>query len=304
MATADVQTNLQLDLFDLLQTGAAGACSRLAAYCRADGPHSCELKGKFYGAVADVERVTIEALAKASGAFVVQDGHLRIAEAPIPRLLNVVVRDLNKRLAEGDPSLEQDEVPRILERVFVQYVLHEVRHRTQGLANLSDVQTLRAIAGAGAMLDYDVQADRDAALASAALYASDESRAAFLAAFREALFFSTQYFFEVFPIPAERPDKIARAMAILFMAARLAKRDLGQPTVEDDSLPLDATLYVSLSAPTKSMAIHRGEPTRELLGFANDADGVGTLMEQICNGDMGGALSTSIKIADKLQLIA
>ena len=302
MATTDTEATAQLDLFDYLQTCAVDACSELTSYCHTDGSHSVELSEKFLRAVADVERVTIESLAESVGAFSVEGGTLRIAEGPVAKLLAAVVSKYEQSLLDNASSVEADELPVLLERVFIEYVFHEVRHRTQGLGLHGDVQALKSIAGKAAMTEYDVLADRDAALASAAIYADDESRAAFLKAFREALFFSTSYFFDVFPIPAERPDKIARAMAVLFMAARVAQRDFSTEVIEDQSLPLDATLYVSLSAPTRSLAIHRGEPSRQLLGIANDQDGVADLMDQICSGNMEAALETSISIASKLKL--
>lgn len=303
MATADANTIPQLDLFEFLEAGATGACKRLTKLCDGPGELNRELKRKFHAAVADVEFVTIEALAETAGAFVFKDGRLAIAEEPISHLLTVILNDLEARFDDGRVSVEKHEIPKMLERVVVEYMLHEVRHRTQGLAEFSDVQALKAIAGASVMAEYDTFADRDAALAMAALYAEDESRSAFLRSFREALFFSTTYFFQVFPIPANRPDKIARAMAILFMAARLAKRDLVEPVAEVDGRRLDMPLHVSLSTSQKKLAIHRGEPSKELLGVANDWDGVGELMTQICGGDFDSALETSIRIMDNFDLV-
>jgi hypothetical protein len=92
-------------------------------------------------------------------------------------------------------------------------------------------------------------------------------------------------------------------MAILFMAARLTKRDLSHTVIEKEGFPLDAALYVTLSSPNKRLAIHRGEPSRELLGVANDEDGVGELMSQICDGDFDAALETSIRIIEGLDLM-
>lgn len=302
MATIGINTNTQLDLFELLQDSALEACSNLAKICDGGEPIHRELRQKFLAAVADIETVTIEALATTAGAFVIKDGHLKVAEAPVSRLLTVIVSDIETRIDQDKPAIDGEEIPKLLERVFIQYVLHELRHRTQGLCEYSEVQMLKNLAGPAAIAEYDTFADRDAAMAVAVMYAEDGSRAAFLRSFREALLFSTDYFFQTFPIPADRPDKIARVMSILFMAARLAKRDLSGKLVEDGARPLDAALFVSLSTPKKQLAIHRGEPSRELLGVANDEDGVGQLMEQICDGDFESALETSIRIIKRLDL--
>lgn len=290
MATTGTKTLGQLDLFDLLQDRATRACKRLTAICEGNEPLHKELSAKFLAAVADVELVTIEALAGSAGAFIFDNGHLKIAEAPVSKLLAIVLNEVERELDEGKASIGETDIPLLLERVFVEYVLHEVRHRTQGLAEFEDVQALKSVAGPAAMSEYDTLADRDAAMALATLYAEDDSRGAYLSAFRDALFFSSKFFFQIFPIPASRPDKVARAMAILFMAARLAKRDLSHTVIERPDRPLDAPLHVSLSSSQKRLAIHLGEPSKRLLGIANDEDGVGDLISQICDGDYDAAL--------------
>lgn len=293
----------QLDLFSFLECGAADACKKLATAVTGSAAIPAEVRNKFYKAVVDVEAVTIRTLASTNGAFVIEGSTMLVSEEPVAKLLTVILNEVAQDLEGNEPSLSESEIPLLLEKVFIQYVFHELRHRSQGLAGLANVRILRDVAGPHVMSEYDVMADRDAALAVASIYAEDETRASFLRAFREALFFSTKYFFQVFPIPQDRPDKIARAMAILFMAARLAKKDLLGSVEENEDRPLDASLYVTLSTQNKKLAIHRGEPSRELLGFADNDDGVGDLIDQICDGNFGSAMETSIKILDLLDLI-
>ncbi len=304
--TVKIDESVQLDLLDLLETRGLAACKKLNAIC--SDPHFAhiELRRKFLGAIRDIERVTIERLARARGAFEVHDGVLRISETPIAHLLTVIVNDIEHQIDSGAVAIDAVDVPDLLERVFAQYIFHELRHRTQGLTQHSDVQALKALGAADLVADYDVLADRDAACAVATVYAKDGTRNAYLSTFKEALFFSTNYFFQVFPIPSSRPDKIARAMSVLFMAARLAVRDLNDnDTVEENSeFPLDAPLKVTISTKDKMLAVHLGEPSPRLLGFANDDDGVGDLMDQITHGQFNEAIETSTRIMGRMKLLS
>ncbi|MCW2351202.1 hypothetical protein [Sphingobium sp. B12D2B] len=303
--TVESNEAIQLELFDLighLQDASLRACQKLAGLCSTGKPAHAELSRKFRSCVTDIDRVVIEALTDAQGAFIVQSGILRVAEDPISRLLTIVLNEVEQLIDANAKSVDGNEIPELLERLVVQYVFHELRHRTQGLSRYEDIQKLKGL-DSSIVSDYDVFADRDAASAVAMIYAKDESRATYLELFRDALFFSTNYFFQVFPVPVNRPDKVARAMAILFMAARLARCNFENGVQEDVEFPLDAPLHVSLSMKTKKLAIHIGEPSRELLGTADNDDGVGELIDQICAQDFGSAIETSTRLMNKLQLL-
>jgi hypothetical protein len=134
---------------------------------------------------------------------------------------------------------------------------------------------LKASAGPVAMAELDVFADHDAAVAYAALYAEGGTRAEFLKSFQEALFLSSAYFFKVFRPTPDRPDKLARAIGVLLMAARLSGRELKDPIAENEALPLDAALYATLSVGQNQLAVYKAEPSREFLAVAKDGGGGG-----------------------------
>lgn len=291
-------TALEDGLLEHLERRAEATCRKIVALCSNSGPVAAELQDKFHAAVADIERVSIEALERTEGAFVVEDGVLRIAAAPVSRLLQVVLDDLRSR-----SGLASEEFPEFLERVFMDYVLHELRHRTQGVGEYSTIQQLKSLAGRVTVAEVDLFADRDAAFAYAAIFASGPGRAEFLESFREALFLSSAYFYKVFPVSAARPDKIARAIGVLLMAARLAGMDPLADVKENPKLPLDTPLYVKLATSHKELAIFQGEPSVRLLGVANDTDGVGALVSDVKQGRFDAALTRAIRIAKKLNLL-
>jgi hypothetical protein len=140
------------------------------------------------------------------------------------------------------------------------------------------------------MAEMDVLADHDAAIAYAALYGSCESRPEFLEMYREALFFSSAYFFKTFTPTADRPDKIARVICVLIMTARLASYD-SFTSVNERGLPLDTPLIVKLSSCMKEIAVFQAEPSQRLLWVANDLDGIGELVEDVLIGNLDLALA-------------
>jgi len=154
------------------------------------------------------------------------------------------------------------------------------------------------------MAELDVLADRDAAWAYASVRVGwGNNRVEFLESFREALFLSSAYFFRVFPVTPTRHDKIERAIGVLLMAARLANRQFNSALAERPDLPLDAPLSAVLSSKRNSLAIYKGEPSKRLLGVANDADGVVELVADVTNGQFDSALRRSVDLMDRLNLL-
>ncbi|MBW6527195.1 hypothetical protein KZ813_10120 [Sphingomonas sp. RHCKR7] len=301
MPVSETFPDVQIDLLGRLEDGAAKACAKLTSYTCGDGAHAAELNGKFYDAVASVGSVTIKSLAASAGAFMLNGGVLAIDEEPVSRILSAVVEVVRREFDERGEVLDVSELPALLERVFVTYLFHEIRHTSQGLSLHGNVKELKSIAGPSVMAEYDALADRDAALAFSAIYAESDTRESLLATLREALFYSTQFFFRAFPVPENRPDKIARAMAVLFMAARLVDEKSSGIPEENSEFPLDSPLYVTLSACRRKLAIHRGEPFKTLIGFANDEEGVSALSSHICKGEMVAALALATEIMKKVE---
>jgi len=303
MITADVKTDTSL--LHRLEQRAIATCEKLLDLCGASNAIAVELQIKFHAAIADIEHVTIESLTAEHGAFLVDEGWLRISEEPVARLLAFVLEETRGLAATSPRTIFPDEVPELLERVFVDYVLHELRHRTQGVGEYATVGQLKEAAGPMAMAELDIFADRDAAFAYAALYADGDGRAEFLTSFKEALFLSSAYFFRVFPPSADRPDKLARAIAVLLMAARLADRDLDEPFVERDDLPLDAPLFATLSTAKNELVIYKAEPSKELLAVAKDCNGdaVSELVADVRDGDFDSALEKSVTLLNRLNLL-
>ncbi len=299
--TTDVQATDSLE--SRLTARALSTFERLAELGRADDARACELFDKFQPAISDIDQVRIAPLSDDEGSFVVRDRILYINEDPVARLLHAVTTEFERRSAANDSIPDPAELPTLLESVFTDFLLHELRHRTQGVETYDTVQRLKAVGGNSAMAELDVLADRDAAWAYAAINVGWGNRSEFLASFREALFLSSAYFFKIFPIPSGRHDKIERAIGVLLMAARLANLQFANTVVERSELPLDAPISIVLSSTRNSLAIYKGEPSKKLLGVANDADGVVQLVVDVGNGNFDSALVRSVKMMSRLNLL-
>lgn len=269
-----------------------------------DEDQAAEMQDKFHSAVSDIVEVRIQSIPTSAGTFYVDNGVLYVSEGPVAQIFYTVTEEYQKRIAANDAVIESGELPKLLEMVFVDFLLHEVRHRTQGIEDYDVVQRLKAAAGRSAMAEIDTYADRDAAWAYASAEAGWTSRKAFLEKFREALFLSGDYYFKVFPIAGDRHDKIERVAAVLLMAARLAPLNLSNELIERPDLPLDAALSVALSSKRNALAIYRAEPSKRLLGVANDADGVVELVADIRAGRFDTALEKSVGLMSRLKLLS
>src|ERR1044072_1161991 len=144
MITTDIRTETSLIL--RLEKRAAATCEKLVDLCAASQSIASELQHRFLAAVSDIEHVTIEALTAEHGAFLVDEGWLKISEEAVARLLAFVLAEVRGRAVDDRRTLLPEEVPEIIERVFVDYVLHELRHRTQGVGKYATVGELKEIA--------------------------------------------------------------------------------------------------------------------------------------------------------------
>lgn len=277
---------------------ARNACRDLTQLCHERGEQGSELRSKFLGAVGDIESVAIAPLPTSCGSFEVRDGQLIVADEPVGRLVEYVRASVIE--AEALPAGSVNET---LEGVFVGFVLHELRHRTQGVEQFGTVADARLAGGNAAIAELDLLADRDAAFAAAALKRG-KSRQEFLLEFRAALYLSMHFYFRVFPPHGERTDKIARALGVLLMTARLTGIDDLPNPLEDPALRLDIPLVAQLSVENMRLAVYRGEPHRQLLAVANDEhDELSRAVVSIRAGDFDQALSWCITFAKRTGLL-
>jgi len=281
-----------------LEQSLLDVCKRLVALCRREGADAVELQDKFLPAVADIHKVFIGPLDPKMGSFSQERGVLLLKEEPVVALMRFVLADIRSKMREGH-HLASAEIPLLLERALADYMLHELRHESQGVGKYQDFLVAKEIAGADVMSDIDVQADRDAAFAYGKIYGNDNDRASYLECFREALFLSSSYYFNVFNF-ASRPDKRNRAVAVMMMIARVADIKDFSAISERRDLPLDAPLFVRTKQ--SSLAIVHGFPTGRFLGAANDAD-VGQLISQVDRAQFEEAVQTSVLLAKRLGLL-
>ncbi|HMI19770.1 MAG TPA: hypothetical protein VK533_09515 [Sphingomonas sp.] len=288
-------------LFSEIEHRLADACRRLVALCSHNSAEGQELQDKFLPAISKINQVVIGPLEANFGAFVAIEDVLYLKEEPVIELFRIVLSDIASQLKAGR-TISAAEIPALLERALMDYVLHELRHQSQGVGDYGDFKLAKSIAGRRFMAEMDVQADRDAAFAFSMLYTHGNSRAEFLECFREALFLSSAYYFRIFPPTPSRLDKQERVAAVMLMSARLAViRDFNE-LVERPDLPLDSPLIAKISTAQSTLAIFQGQPNVRLLGAANDA-AVGLLVRQLDRSQFDDALETSISLADQLGLL-
>jgi hypothetical protein len=289
----------QVKQLDLSRFGhcAVSCFDKIRVLARRDDAAAAELQDKFLPAIHDIEEVVVDQIEPCFGAFKVEGSRLTIAVDPIIRLLAFVAKDLATA-----PPLQQDEILRLYDKVFLVYLLHETRHRTQGVGLYPDVQALKKIAGSASMSEIDVLADRDAAFAYGLVQADGRGRRDYLVAFQEAIWFSITYYFKAFPFANDRVDKLARVCAIYIMAARLAVADLGNK-LESSDFPLDAPIQVKLSG-CKGVAIFRAEPSLKLLAADNDADLIPRLLAAARAGQVEEALMYASRTVLRFRLAA
>ena len=113
---------IDLDLISRLEAKAAATCTRIKELCEGSDYIAHELQDKYFAAIADIEQVRIQSLSSDDGAFTVIDGELQIHDEPIAKLLRTVIEDIESRAAIKGTELLHDEIPEIMERVFVDYV--------------------------------------------------------------------------------------------------------------------------------------------------------------------------------------
>lgn len=272
-------------------------CHALLAVIGADEDDPHALSEGFEAAISDIARVSFETLSTQDGSYRVVDGELQLNEHVIARLLLFVLGDLRREIANGI-DVSPDEVRSTLHDVISLFTLHELRHRTQGVELFSTVQRLKNVGNRLAMTRIDVLADRDAALALAAVRSCSLSGQDFLEYYQRALFYSVQYFFKVFPANEDRLDKCCRVASLMLMLARLQSY-LTTGSLRDAN-PTDA-LHVEISPNYRTIAVYEMAP-RDRLIAANDVEDLPAMIANIQNGRLDAALRNAYSVAAALDL--
>jgi hypothetical protein len=183
----------------------------------------------------------------ANGLMTFNSKHIAMMESAVREILDEETRgipDANDRLALG-------EVNALIRQAIGCYVIHEVRHISQGIALYEDVSALKEV-NAGIIGALDLQADVEAARAYALMTVSaagDQSIEAYLEAFAEAIYFMGRFNFRSFGVPMAKPWKVARALGLTMMLARIATaRSEGRAVeIHSSGLPLDTPLLPAIS---------------------------------------------------------
>jgi hypothetical protein len=258
-----------------------------------------ELEAKFEPAIRDIISVEIATLATQLGSFSVDNGTLRINEEDVARLFDFVLSDMSAQLAENDADFSEDDVTTTLEDALGLFALHEVRHRTQGVGSYSTIQLLKKIDGREEITRFDVQADRDAALALAACRTMQAEPSDFLEYYQRALYYSVRYFFKLYPANRDRIDKTCRVAALLLMLARLeVYRTVGRVDQADPTL----TLHVKISTDRQSIAVLEGDSASRLIATRTDDPKVATFVRDIEDGNLDKALVQAIHLAVAMKI--
>lgn len=274
-------------------------CEDLLALFEKNSVIAAELRDKFQPALADLVAFELRPLEAEYGAFKVADGTFSLNEKEVARLISYVLDDMKAQVGRGDHLLSASEIKNTIEEVTTLFALHELRHRTQGVEKFQTVQLLKAIGGRTKISTFDVQADRDAAVALAASKSGDLSSDEFLDHYQRALFYSIQYFFKIYPANASRPDKVCRVAALIFMLVRLEiYRGLRHLC---SGSPISA-LSVEISSDHKSIAVFENDPKHRLLRAANDVADLPRFIENIEEGRLEMALEQAFSIVTAIGI--
>jgi hypothetical protein len=233
----------------------------------------------------------------AGGTMTVNVGHVR-------NLLEAIIHDVDTAEARLEPS----DLGRLVRLAIELFILHEVRHHSQGVSDYADVQKLKTISE---MLvgQFDLFADRDAAHAYALLRAVEERAAKpadYVRYFSEALFFMGQFCFPAFKAPLVKPHKVARALGISLMLARiaLAEKEGTTAVLQAGRLPLDTTLMPEIAADWSKLTIFAYNPDLQLIAVAIDIDSavLRDICERLDDGNFDHLLPDVIRLLGLLRL--
>lgn len=302
MKESDSQIDLKRRVLDGRDLGNAvyETCKRVLNLILQDEAVRDDLGAKFASTLDDLLAIEIRQLEPDLGAFNIENGVVYLSEVEVTKLISFVIADIHEQIVEHGVQMSSDDIYQTLNDALALFALHELRHCSQGVEKYATVQTLKGIEGRNQLAKFDIQADRDAAVALAASRAGDLSSDEFYEEYRRALFFSVQYFFRIYPANAERQDKVCRVAALILMLARLELfLTLGRLTVGD---PL-TSLQVCLGNNQRSIAVLENEPNNRLLAAANDIAELPEFVAAIEQGRLDDALGKAFSLSLAIGLV-
>jgi hypothetical protein len=287
----------------ILSDSVLRVCNSLLDLMQANAAIGDELAAGFEPALADIAAVEIAEIDATCGSFTVSGGTLTLSENDVARMIAYVLSDMRQQIEDGGPSISESSIQETLQEIVILFALHELRHRTQGVGSYARVQALKEITGPDEIARFDIQADRDAAIALAAYEAGSLESSEFLECYQRALFYSVQYFFKIYPANRDRLDKTCRIAALLLMLARL---QIYRAVGSSDYRSATAPLLVNISKDKRAMAVMENGRNRRLIGVSsvNDTNNVPMFIKQIENGDLEQALGTAFVLSVSLGLIS
>ena len=233
---------------------------------------------KFVLPFKQIQRFEFDTISSGA-AYELRDGVMTMNTAHVQNLLEAIVNDVDTaayRLKDG-------EIGRLVRLAVELFILHEVRHTSQGVGDYADVQKLKALSEK-LVGQFDLLADRDAAQAYALLRATEKKKSNYndyVRHFGEALFFMGQYCFPAFKAPLTKPHKVARALGLTMMLARIALwHELGHDAKRADRLPLDTPLMPEIASDWTKITIFAFNPDLQLVAIAVEVDP--EQLENIC----------------------
>lgn len=230
---------------------------------------------------------------------------MKVNTGHVVGILNAIISDLQS----VEDKLHSREIGRLVRLTIELFLLHEVRHFSQGIENYPDVQRLK---NQSEMLvgEFDLHADRDAAHGYALLRAVEEGASdveSYLRYFAEALFFMGQFCFPAFKTPLAKLHKVFRALGITLMLARYALADREGTVLKTHfgHLPLDAVLMPEISADWSKLTIFAHSPDLELVTIDCEVDPeiIRSICERLDSGNFSLVLEDAIRLLRRIQIV-
>jgi hypothetical protein len=154
---------------------------------------------------------------RSEAGFFYEDNHVVL----FPDGLDLILENiLNRRDLPAVEGMREE----ILRHGIEMYVLHEVRHITQGIPDFSTVQMMKQVSGPDTVGKFDLIADVDAAKVQAAIITlrdGDWDEAIYFTNLRNSIFLCGEIGLDVFKAPLSRPHKVRRIVGLAITALRI-----------------------------------------------------------------------------------
>lgn len=211
-------------------------------------------------------------------------------------------------VSPAERRLAPTEFGRLMRLAVEVFLLHEIRHISQGISEYGTVQKLKAASAKPIIGTLDLIADRDAAYAYALLQsieARDISVKVYLQHFAEALFFGLTYGFPAFKV--DQPHKTARALGIAMMLARVvaAQRAGTLEAQQESMLPLHTTLIPHIDPTETAIAVLATTPDLRLVTIEAELDRatVQHLCARLDSGESMPVLEETMQLMRSMRML-